>query len=958
MNQADWRRVLELFDEGSEVSPGERDRWLDSACGVDTGLRAEVERLLQANDSEDGFLEDNIATYASGLAGAAAPRRIGPYRILREIARGGMGSVYLAERADEHYRAQVAIKLVHAGSISHAQFQRRFLRERQILASLRHPNIASLLDGGITEEGIPYLVMEYVDGPRVDEYCRRESLSLTGRIRLFQQICLAVQHAHRSLIVHRDIKPSNIMVTAEGEPKLLDFGIAKNLAAAGPALTVALTRPAQRVMTLEYASPEQFRGENVTTATDVYSLGILLYEILADRHPFEAQRADFLSLQHAVCNLDPPALTLAAGLGKGGETVRDLQYIVMKAIRKQPAARYGSVERLSDDLERYLGGYPVLARQGDRRYRASKFIRRHLVSLSAAAGVALLLIGFSVAMGTLAANLKRERDIANRQRVSAETEADFLNSLFNASDPYKQTGAMPSARDLLDRGAERISKELDSQPAVRAVLLDGIAQAYQHLALPARAMQIYRQEAVAADQAFGPDSEEKAHVLRQLGDMERDGDDLADAEIHLRQALAIVSRLPGGGSVRRAVGTTGPDEAAHVNNNLALLLQATGKWPEAEADFRRAIAIAARFPDAAAEVFTMKSNLASLMISEHRYRDAESMIRDVLTGRRRMLGENHPFVGTSLRMLASVRRAEGHFHEAVALCRQAIAVYQMTLKAGHPYYQAANGLLARALRDEGRFVESESYFRKTVEAEEAMPGRQELASAHGAELAELLLLEGKEKDATQAVDRASVLARSLKSGLPLARVLIPRGQLEIATGKPTAGEKDLDEAMAILGQLPEPMRFGASDALFYRAEALRLERKSDAAEEAYKNAIGIDRKNGESEKLTLATHLLGYGVFLSTRDEAAEGENLAREGLQIREQTMDRDAWQTDFARSILAVTLLKQGRRDEALALANNAKTNLERKLGSAARPVAAASAAVRDPALAGAERLLCCTY
>ena len=331
MNQVDWQRVLELFDEASELAPGERGRWLDNACGADGELRTEVERLLRAGDQDDGFLEAEVASYAGTLAAAATPRVIGQYRVVKEIARGGMGAVYLAERADEQYQAKVAIKLVHFGSISHADFRRRFLRERQILASLRHPNIASLLDGGITEDGIPYLVMEFVDGLPVDEYCRRHSLSLTGRIRMFQLICLAVQHAHRSLIVHRDIKPSNILVTAEGEPKLLDFGIAKNLAGSGAAPTVALTGPAQRVMTLEYASPEQFRGEPVTTATDVYSLGILLYEILAGRHPFEEQRSDFLALQHAVCELEPPPLVLAAGVKPA-----DLEYIVSKAIRWDP----------------------------------------------------------------------------------------------------------------------------------------------------------------------------------------------------------------------------------------------------------------------------------------------------------------------------------------------------------------------------------------------------------------------------------------------------------------------------------------------------------------------------------------------------------------------------------------------------------------------------------------------
>ena len=944
MNRADWQRVLEMFDEGSEVAPSERDRWLDSVCGSDKGLRAEVERLLNADDREDGFIEDEIASFADGLADAAAPSRLGQYRILKEIARGGMGAVYLAERADEQYHARVAIKLVHTGTTGHAQFQRRFLRERQILASLRHPNIASLLDGGITEEGIPYLVMEYVDGPRVDEYCRQRSLSLTERVRLFQRICLAVQHAHRSLIVHRDIKPSNILVTAEGEPKLLDFGIAKNLANTGAALTVALTGPAQRVMTLEYASPEQFRGEPVTTTTDVYSLGIVLYEILADRHPFEEQRSDFLSLQHAVCELEPPELELASGLAKGGEASRDLRYIVMKAIRKQPAARYGSVEQLADDLERYLGGYPVLARQGDRRYQVSKFIRRHRTSVAVVSCVTILLIGFSIAMGVFAANLRRERDLSNQQRERAETEADFLNSLFNASDPFKQTGTMPTARDLLDRGAARISRELDSQPAVRADLLDGIAQAYQHLALPAKAMEIYREEAVAADRAFGSRSAEKAHVLRQLGDMERDGDDLPHAESDLREALAIVTQLPGGG---------GP-EAAHVYNNLALLLQARNKWPEAEADFRHAVAISGRFADSAAETLTMRSNLAALMMSEHRYREAEPIIRDALAGRRRMLGENHPFVGTSLRQLASALRAEGHYHEAEKLCRLSIAVYQVTLKPTHPYFRGTNRAMASVLRDEGKFAESESYFRRTIDA---AGDRGEIAASDGAELAVLLLLEGRDKEAMQTLDHASGLARAAKNSATLAKVLTLRGQLEVAAGRDLAAEKDLDEALAIFGQLPEPLRFGASDALFYRAEAMRLEGKGDEAEEAYKKAVAIDRANGDSEKLTLAAHLLGYTVLLTSRGEAVEGEGLAREGLQIREQTLDSDAWQTDSARSILAAVLSKEGRNSEALPLADGARSSLERKLGSSTRPVAMAAALLTSE-MPGGRRLLCCTY
>ncbi|MEK6299117.1 MAG: protein kinase [Acidobacteriota bacterium] len=438
-----WQRIDKLFDETLLVEPPQRAAFLDEACADDSDLRGEIESLLDASHQAGGFIEspllsasENSGAYFASLAGQS----LGPYRLLREIGRGGMGVVYLAARDDDQFQKQVAIKVVQAGPHS-KDLLRRFRRERQILANLDHPNIARLLDGGTTEHGVAYLVMEYVAGTPITLYCDERKLSITDRLKLFRIVCAAVQCAHQSLVIHRDIKPGNILVSAEGEVKLLDFGIAK-LLDAGSDRGDSKTTSGLHVMTPEYASPEQIQSETVTTASDVYSLGIVLYELLTGHYPYRFKDRSLPEILRVICEQEPepPSRAISRVETRPGdgttpvtispETVSrtregrpdklrarlrgDLNDIALMALRKDPQQRYRTVEQLSEDIRRHLEGRPVLARKGTFVYRAGKLIRRYKTGAAVAVLILLTLLGGILAT-TRQANLARQLAVERRR---------------------------------------------------------------------------------------------------------------------------------------------------------------------------------------------------------------------------------------------------------------------------------------------------------------------------------------------------------------------------------------------------------------------------------------------------------------------------------------------------------------------------------------------------------------
>ena len=543
----------ELFDRALDVPIGERAVFLAHAC-PDPDTRARVQALLDAHDrAGDGFLARPAAELAAAAIGRAG-RRLGAYQITREIGRGGMGAVYLAARADDEFQKQVAIKIV-AAPLGDEDLLRRFRRERQILAELEHPQIARLLDGGTTEEGLPYLVMEYVDGVRIDEYCRTNRLSIDDRLRLFLRVCDAVQFAHNSLVIHRDLKPGNILVTADGQPRLLDFGIASLVTADNDTPTATRTVAA---MTPEYASPEQIRNERVTAGSDVYSLGVILYELLAGvpAHDLSGKRPD--EVYRIVTEEAPVAPSVAAGHTGRHALARhlrgDLDAIVSVALRKEPRRRYASVALLAEDVRRTLEGLPVVARGESLSYRARTFVRRHRVGVAAAAAIALSLVAGIVATTMQARVAEEQRREAESQRVRAERRfADvrqLANSfLFEFHDAIAQLPGSTPARKLVVTKALEYLDGLAAEAAGDAALQRELAVAYDKVG----DVQGNPSTANLGDSAGALESYRKAEAVRRK--VVAENPDNLDARVELATSTAkIADALIGRGALKEAIG--------------------------------------------------------------------------------------------------------------------------------------------------------------------------------------------------------------------------------------------------------------------------------------------------------------------------------------------------------------------------------------------------------------------
>ena len=544
MGDAAFERAREVFEGALTRAPEARGSYLDVECGGDLGLRREVESLLASHAEAGGFLSGAPSADTGGgeAAGEPAPRTrpIGPYRILGVIARGGMGTVYRAVRDDDTFQKTVALKLVRAGAASEF-VERRFRQERQILARLQHPNIATLLDGGATDDGQPYLVMEHVEGRPITKYCDDLGLDTRKRLALFGPVCAAVQYAHQNLVVHRDLKPDNILVTADGTPKLLDFGIAK-LLAAGVDPDTAPTATLLPMMTPEYASPEQVKGEPVTTASDVYSLGVLLYELLAGKRPYVVKTDSMEEIVRAVCQTDPPAPSAAT---KTRALRGDLDTIVMKALRKEPARRYASVQELWEDLRRFLEGRPVRARPDTVRYRTSKFIGRHRGGVTAAALIALALVG------GLVATIRQQR-IAEQQRARAERRfADVRKlantMLFGIHDDIRELPGATQARQRLVTTAQEYLDSLSRESADDPSLQRELAASYERLG-DVRGAAL---SANVGDTAGGLESYGKALAIRQAL-AARPAADPEDPEAVARLELLIGGGLRGLGRLEEA----------------------------------------------------------------------------------------------------------------------------------------------------------------------------------------------------------------------------------------------------------------------------------------------------------------------------------------------------------------------------------------------------------------------
>ena len=747
MSPERWQRIDGLFDEALDLPPAERGAFLDRSCAGEPDVREELEALLDACERASDFLGQPPHTLAGEVVGPlfgtaeaethlAPGQAVGPYRIVEPIGRGGMGVVYLAERADGHFRKRVALKVVKRG-MDTDEIVGRFRHERQILARLEHPNVARLLDGGVTEDGRPYFVMECVDGEPLDAYCDRLRLSVRERLKRFMDVLEAVAYAHRNLVVHRDLKPSNILVTQKGEVKLLDFGIAKLLDTDDPAQTVPLTEAHTRRLTPDYAAPEQVRGEPPTTATDVYALGVILYALLAGRRPYDFPTGMLSEIERTICERVPrrpstalfhPARTSADDASLTPEAIAeqratlpkklrrtlagDLDAIVLKALRKEPERRYASAADLLGDLQRYTKGKTVRARPDTFRYRTSRFVRQHKVGVAATALIMLTLVGGIVATTVQARRAMRAYEGMQVQTERAESQRDFLAGAFASVDPENPTDVFSTLSDTLTKsefakaliGGNVARVDELRHPLDQAAVLDVMGNAYLAFGLFAeaestftKALGLKRSElgkqhfdlvasligiAIAAQNY--PDYERATDLYQQAQDI------LADAAPAERHLLPV------------------------IYNNLGSLKLDQRQHDEAKLWFTRALDEVHAQEEQSSDPEQLRlwrarglTGLGTALLRLGDLDEAEKLMRRALALYERELGSSHPQTAKTLYSLAACLARKGNFADAEAAYHRALVIYRQAYGDDHVTVASSFYDLARLARKDGRQREAE-----------------------------------------------------------------------------------------------------------------------------------------------------------------------------------------------------------------------------------------------------------
>jgi serine/threonine-protein kinase len=902
-----WRVLEPLLDHALDLPPEERDGWLDELRAHSPALAAELTHLLsgQAAAERSAFLATPPDASLVGL-------RLGAYVLERPLGHGGMGSVWLARRTDGRFEGTAAVKLLNLALLSPTG-QARFQREGSVLACLTHPGIARLLDAGVGPAGQPYLVLEYVDGQPIDAYARERALSREARVRLVLQVLDAVGHAHANLVVHRDLKPSNILVTADGGVKLLDFGIAKLLDAGGVGEPTVLTADGGRVLTPAYAAPEQARGDPVTTATDVYALGVLLYVLLAGRHPTAEGRATPAEAIRALYEVEPARL----GLG-------DLDTVLAKALRKAPAERYQTVAVFADDLSRWLRDEPVSARPDSLAYRSRKFLRRHRLAVAAAAAGVALLAGAALRERALRARAEAETRRAEAEARRAAAVEGYLVSVFDVADPYAtrdRRGGDVTARELLDRGAARVDAALAGQPAMQADLWRVFGEVYDGLGLYDRSERLRRRVLEYRRAAHGTPHPAVATAAGALGEVLVDLDRLDEAEPLLREALAQRRALFGGRDTATAASL----------DNLARLRYRRGDLAGAEPLYREALAIlrGARGRDET-QLAVALNGLGAVLGARGAADSAAGLYGEALAILRRRHGEEYPLTAQTTYNLAQTLHHQGRLAAAESLYRRAVATNRRVLGDSHPSAAAGLSALGDLLsRDPRRHDEAEALIRESIAISRRAFGERHtgLATAYTL-LGTVLRQKGDLEGATGALREARAINRALHGGLHLgypvtlqnlAALLLERGDAAEAVAL-------FREARAINARLvgEASPRYASSTAQL--GQALRERGDARAAEPLFRQAIARLDSAKPMQRAPFDIARLGLGQALADQGRTAEALPLLEQIAEARRSTLGSDHWRTAEARLALGTALLAAGRRSRAAPLLRDAHAVLRR--------------------------------
>ncbi len=798
MDAARWDRIQTLFHAALREPEARRRAFLDLACGDDARLVDEVLSLLAADAGTAPLLDHGIEGIAGSVLAVpdAPPRRIGPYRLGAVLGEGGMGVVHLAVREDLGNR--VAIKMLRDASLSPAR-RERFALEQRTLARLSHPSIARLYDAAALPDGTPYFVMEYVEGVPLTEYSRANALTLSERLRLFRAVCEAVQFAHRHAVVHRDLKPSNVLVTAEGGVKLLDFGIAKQLDDAEA--DGASTRTALRMMTPAYAAPEQVRGDPVGTYTDVYALGVILYELLAERLPFDLGRLTPGQVETVILEQEPEKPSLAAGRAVAGRAARsmrraawaDLDVLCLTAMQKDPRRRYRTVEALIRDVDHFLRGEPLEARPDTRRYRIAKFLRRNRgrVALAGAlAGGVVALVGF------YSFRLATARDRALSEAARAQQIQQFMGSLFEGGDGDVGPADTLRVVTLLDRGV-REAGVLDGQPVAKAELLQTLGNLYQNLGRFDRADSLMQAALRLRRAAQGVDGRDVAASLVALGGLRRDQGELPEAERLVREGIAID---------RRALS---PNDPALLKAEEALgnVLQARGDYDGSSRVLRDVIRGQSARGPLSRDLATAVGALANTEFYAGNYAASDSLNRRALEIDRRIYGARHPNVADDLINLGAIQFQRGHYADAERLYRRALAIVEAYYGPDHREVASNLTMLGRALAYQERDSEAVAVLNRALRIQETVLGPDHVAVA--STLNDLGVVALDRRDFAAAVDDFRRMLRIYGAvygekhylyGIATANL----GSVYMKAGDFTRAEPYMRRALAIVGAALSP----------------------------------------------------------------------------------------------------------------------------------------------------------
>jgi len=763
VDEKNWQNVKEIFLAALEKQNGERDDFLSEI--KDKEILSEVESMLAAHDEIEDFIESPAFEISEVFSEQRTEKHFGNYKIIREIGAGGMGAVFLAERDDGEFTQKVALKIVRQ-TVAEKEIINRFKRERQILANLNHPNIAKLLDGGVSANGEPFLVMEYVEGETLTEYVRRENLNLEARLKLFLKICEAVAYAHRNLTVHRDIKPSNILVTKDGEPKLLDFGLAK----LSEQSAEEKTQTAFHALTPAYASPEQLKNALVTTSSDIYSLGVVFYELLTNEKPFHFEGKSLEEIIKTATQHEPsaPSFSIEEEKRRKGEKEinsqisssplllfsssqikGDLDNIALTALRKEPARRYQTVGAFADDIERYLKNLPIEARPNTFKYRASKYFQRHKIGVLAAGLILLSLIaGIVVSIW--------QAQIARREKANAEKVNTFLAQMLNYSDPNtavkKGENELITIKDVLDKAAKQIeSEDFSAQPDVKAQLNSIIANSYYTQGFYDSAEKHFRVALEEQSKIYGSNSRETIRVKLMLAQTFVQKGKRAEADEMFREiipfariefqrgsldAAFLANALESFGVNRRALGNSKEAEdllrealalapfmsekeksaLSVAHGTFALTLFDQGKLDEAITAQSEHIAELRRTSAAETWEFGYALSLLGGFLSDRqRYAEAEENLTKAEAIYRQLVGNSHLFLGDNLRVQANSLYQQDRFAEANGKIEETLKIYRANTGTEYINYPTALMIQGLILNKTGKSVEAEKILREAVE---------------------------------------------------------------------------------------------------------------------------------------------------------------------------------------------------------------------------------------------------